>query len=80
MRGGKGWFAVEKKSFEIFVEEVGGRLRGVIVERSRGVLSWIHFGLQGLENLLQSVEVCCKIELSGRLSRSWEEIQAGTTF
>ena len=52
MRGDKGWFAVEKRSFEIFVEEVGGRLRGVIVERSRGVLSWIHFGLQGLENLL----------------------------
>ena len=35
MRGGKGWFAVEKKSFEISLEDTGGRLRGVIVERSR---------------------------------------------
>ena len=44
MRGGKGWFAVEKKSFDISIEEVGGRLWGVIVERSRGVSSWIRFG------------------------------------
>ena len=73
LRGGKGWFAVEKKSFEIYVEDLGERLRGVIVERSRSFSSWIRFGQQGLESLLQGVEVCCKRELFGRLVRSWEE-------
>ena len=47
MRGGKGWFAVEKKSFEISLEDTGGRLRGVIFERSRGVSLWIRFGPRG---------------------------------
>ena len=71
MRGGKGWFVVEKKSFEISVEVSGEKLRGVIVKRSIGFSSWICFGQWGLESLLQGVEVCCKQELSGRLIGSW---------
>ena len=70
MRGGKGWFAVEKKSFEISMEVSRERLRGVIIERSRGFSSWICFEQWGLESLLQGVEVCCKQELSGKLVRS----------
>ena len=29
-KGGKSWFAVESKSFEISIEEIRGRLRGTI--------------------------------------------------
>ena len=43
-KGGRSWFAVEAKSFEILVEDVGGKLRGCIWERSRGVSSWVRFG------------------------------------
>ena len=35
-RGGRCWFAVDSKSFEISVEVYGERLKGIIVERSRG--------------------------------------------
>ncbi|KAL6343750.1 hypothetical protein AAG906_027520 [Vitis piasezkii] len=35
MRGGKKWFAVESKTFEVSIEEVRGKIRGTIVERSR---------------------------------------------
>ena len=41
---GKRWFAVESKSFDISVEELGGRLRGVIVERGRGYSRWVRLG------------------------------------
>ena len=43
MRGGKAWFAIEAKSFEICVEEVSKRLKGCIRERSKGFTSWIRF-------------------------------------
>ena len=29
-RGGRRWFAVESKFFELLVEDVGGKLRGCI--------------------------------------------------
>lgn len=44
MRGGTMWFLVESKSFEILVEVVRDRLKGVIVERSKRFSSWIRFG------------------------------------
>ncbi|RVW35319.1 hypothetical protein CK203_098703 [Vitis vinifera] len=45
---GRCWFAMESKSFDIFVEELGGRLRWVIVERGRGFSSkgWEEGGRQ----------------------------------
>ena len=35
MRGGKEWFAVEAKSFEIVVEEFGKKLRGCIFGKKK---------------------------------------------
>ena len=40
-RGGRSCFVVEAKSFEILIDEWGGKLRGCIWERSKGVSSWI---------------------------------------
>ena len=40
-KGGKCWFAVESKTLEISIEVVQGKLRGTILERSKGFSSWI---------------------------------------
>ena len=72
MRGGKRWFAIESKSFEVSVEEVRGKIRGTIVERSRGLSSWIRFGLTSLRNFLEGLEECCREERKGRLAKVWE--------
>ena len=51
---------VESKSFEISVEDVGGKLKGYIWERSKGISSWIRFGEVSLHCLLDVVEACCR--------------------
>ena len=73
MRGGSCWFAVESKSFEVLVEEVRGKLRGIILERSRGFSSWIQFGDGSLRRLLEGIEECCKEEKEGRFVKVWED-------
>ena len=73
MRGGKRWFAIESKTFEVSVEEVKGKIRGTIVERSRGLSSWIRFGLTSLRKFLEGLEECCREERKGSLAKVWEE-------
>ena len=68
--GGRCWFAMELKSFEISVEDVGGKLCGIILERCRGLSLWIRFGKSSLRCLLEGLEVCCKEESFGRGARS----------
>lgn len=72
-KGGKSWFAVESKTFEISIEETRGKLRGVILERSKGFSSWIKFGEKSLSSLLEGVEEWCREESSSRILRVWEE-------
>ncbi|RVW78759.1 hypothetical protein CK203_059331 [Vitis vinifera] len=66
MRWGSCWFVVESKSFEVSVEEVRGKLREIIMERSMGFISWIRFGDGSLRRLLEGIEECCSWE--GRMS------------
>ena len=54
------WFAVESKSFELTLEGKGKKTKCFITERSRGVASWIRFGVEGMEKLLRGVEECCR--------------------
>ena len=72
-RGGRVWFAVESKSFEILIDEVGGKLRGCIWERSKGITSWIRFGDVSLCRLLARVEFCCRGRDEKGWSHAWEE-------
>ena len=72
-KGGKSWFAVESKTFEISIEETRGKLRGVILERSKGFSSWIKFGEKSLSSLVEGVEDWCREESSSRRLRVWEE-------
>ena len=69
-KGGKSWFAVESKTFEISIEEIRGKLRGVILERSKGFSSWIKFGAKSLSSLLEGVEEWCRDESSSRSLRA----------
>nr|CAN79711.1 hypothetical protein VITISV_009623 [Vitis vinifera] len=69
----KFWVAIESKTFEVSIEEVKGKLKGIIVERSRGFSSWIRFGVSSLRKLLEGFEECCREEKKGRLVKVWEE-------
>ncbi|KAL6350177.1 hypothetical protein AAG906_004117 [Vitis piasezkii] len=63
-----------QKSFEISVEEVGEKLKGVIVEKVSGLSAWIRFGDLSLRwCLLEGVEACCRDESLERWSNGWEE-------
>ena len=73
MRGGKCWCAIELKTFEVSIEEVRGKLRDTIVERSRGFSSWIRFGVASLRKLLEGFEDCWRDEKKGRLVKVWKE-------
>ena len=72
-KGGKCWFAVESKTFKISIEEVQGKQRGIILERSKGFSSWIRFGEKSLCYLLEGVEDWCRGESSSRCLKVWEE-------
>ena len=73
LRGGRSWFVVESKSFELQVEEVGGKLRGCIWERCRGITSWIRFGEVSLSRLLDGVEAFYRDNGNRRWVLAWEE-------
>ena len=44
VRGRISWFVVESKSFEILVEDLGGKRKGCIWERNRGVIHGLDLG------------------------------------
>ena len=64
LKGGKCWFAVESKTFEISIEVVRRKPRGIILERSKDFSSWIRLGEKSLSYLLQGVEAWCRGESS----------------
>ncbi|RVW62984.1 hypothetical protein CK203_059290 [Vitis vinifera] len=71
-RGGSCWFAIGSKSFEISVDVLGKKLKGIIVERSRGFTLWIRFGSSNLCWLLEGVEVTVG-GVWARFVKSWED-------
>ena len=72
-RGGRCCFVVESKSFEILIEEVRGKLKGCIWEKSKGFSSWIRFGEASLRCLLDGVEACCREVTNRAWAFAWEE-------
>ena len=67
------WFAVESKSFEIRTEGKGKKAKWFITERSRGIVSWIRFGIEGMVKLLMGVEECCRASVSAGRKFGWRE-------
>ncbi|RVX07211.1 hypothetical protein CK203_022619 [Vitis vinifera] len=68
-RGGRCWFIVDLKSFEISINFVGGKLCGTILERSKGFSSRIRFVNSSLRCLLEGVEVCYREEWLGKVGK-----------
>ena len=64
---------MESKSFELWVDKVGGKLRGCIWEKCRGLTSWIRFWDASLSSLLDGVEACCRGSDDRSWSLVWEE-------
>ena len=67
------WFAVESKSFKFTMEGEGKKAKCFITERSRGIASWIRFGVEGLNKLLEGVEECCRVSVPARKPLEWWE-------
>ena len=55
------------------VEDLGGKLKGCIWGRSKGVSSWIRFGEASLRCLLDGVEACCREVNNRDWAIGWEE-------
>ena len=67
------WFAVESKTFELMMEGKGKKTKCFIIERSRGIASWIRFGVEGMNKLLMGVEECCRVFVPARRPFVWRE-------
>ena len=67
------WFAVKSKSFEFTMEGEGKKAKCFITERSRGIASWIRFGVEGMNKLLEGVEECCRVSVPARRPLEWWE-------
>lgn len=88
LKGERCWFAVDSKTFDLSIKVVRGKLKGLIVERGKGLSAWIRFGEVSLGRLLERVEACCRELLEGveaccreegalRWNTVWEEISFG---
>ena len=75
--GGRCWFGVELKTFEISIEEHKGKVHGKICERGPKFSSWIRFGGKGLSLLLEWVESCCGLKERAPFKKFWSEGNRG---
>ena len=60
------YVSIDSKSFEFAVEGEGRHLRVIITERSRGRVSWIRFGKEGVKVLLKGVVSLINEEVAKR--------------
>lgn len=65
-------FRIERKEFDISLENLRQKLRDRVTEKSRGH-SAIRFGNQELEALPRGVEKCCEDKSGGRFQSLWVE-------
>ena len=69
----KSSFKVESKTFEIEVEKKKGKLQATILERKRGISSWIRLGPESLGLFLECLVHCSKDMSVGKWERKWKE-------
>ena len=55
------------------MEGEGRSLKGLIIERMKGAVSWVRFGEAVLRNLLKGIESYYKEEGTSRRFFSWKE-------
>ena len=66
-------FAVESKVFEIVLDERKGRPQVLIVEKKRGISSWVRMGPESLGFFMEGLIHCIKDEKEGRWEREWKD-------
>ena len=80
---------MESKVFEIEVEEKKGRPQATLVERKRGISSWVRLGPTSLGIFLESLNQCIKEVKAGRWKGDgremgdltpWCEMRIGVAF
>ena len=67
----KSSFGVESKTFEVKTEKKKGKMQIFIVERKRGVSSWIKLGPASLGPLLEGLVFCTKDTRIGHWEKLW---------
>ena len=60
------------------MEGEGKKAKCFIAERSRGIATWIRFGVEGMNKLLMGVEECCRVFVPARRPFVWRE--SGKSF
>ena len=71
--GGKCWFSVDSKTFEISIEKVKEKVLGKICERGPNFSLWIRFGGKGLALLVEGVETSCVMKDGEPFRKVWVE-------
>ena len=66
-------FGVESKIFEVKVEEKKGKLQATIVERKRGISSWVKLGPVSLGLFLECLLLCLEETSDEKWERMWKE-------
>ena len=69
----KSSFGWESKTFKVEVDEKKGKLQATIVERKRGISSWIKLGTENLGLFIECLVLCIKDMRTGRWERKWKE-------
>ncbi|RVW17938.1 hypothetical protein CK203_108012 [Vitis vinifera] len=69
----KSSFGVESKTFEIEVEKKKGKVQVTIVERKRGVSSWIKLGPKSLRIFVECLVLCIKDTRTEKWEINWKE-------
>ena len=69
----KSSFSVESKTFEVKVEEKKGKTQVVVLERKRGISSWVRMGIESLGFFLEGLVHCNKDTSVGKWKRNWKE-------
>ena len=70
---GRGALEWSRSRFEVEVEEKKSRLQATIVERKRGISSWIRLGPASLGLFLDSLVLCIKDVRTVKWVRKWME-------
>ena len=66
-------FTVESKTFELALDGRKGRCQILIVEKKRGVSTWIRLGLESLGLFKKGLIHCIRDEKEGRWEMEWRD-------
>ena len=66
-------FTVESKTFELALDERKGKRQILIVEKKRGVSTWVRLGLESLGLFKEGLIHCIRDEKEGRWEKEWKE-------